>query len=121
MAELHRSARGKMIDMNRLATQNELTLAVSNVKINARGDEIGPGGQIIRKNNETEIISSGIPSEQHIPRVIAAPAAVIKKEKPVVLEEPKLAVPTLPTVDTESQNALVQPAKSHNNNNYKGK
>ena len=118
MTELHRSARGKMIDMNRLATQNELTLAVSNVKINARGDEIGPGGQIIRKNNETEIISSGVPAEQHVPRVIAAPAAVIQKEKPVVLEQPKLAVPQ---AATESQNALVQPAKSNNNTHYKGK
>ena len=35
--------------MNRLFMQNELTVAVGNVKVNARGDELGPGGRIIKK------------------------------------------------------------------------
>jgi hypothetical protein len=50
--QLHRSMQGKQVDMNKLAMQNEMTLAVGNVKVNARGDELGPGGKIIRKRED---------------------------------------------------------------------
>ena len=49
---IYKSAKGKTIDMGRLVSQNELAVAVSNVQINARGDILGPGGQIIRKREE---------------------------------------------------------------------
>jgi len=41
---LHRSAQGKMVDMNKLAKQNELTLAVGNVRTvsNTEAPEIVP-------------------------------------------------------------------------------
>jgi hypothetical protein len=44
---------GKEIDMDALMLQNETLRAVSNAKINARGDEIGPNGQIIRKREQS--------------------------------------------------------------------
>ena len=44
--------RGKQVDMDLLRKRNELTPAVGNAKVNARGDELGPGGQIIRKREE---------------------------------------------------------------------
>ena len=43
---------GKEVDMHKLVMQNETALAVGNVKMNARGDLIGPGGKIIQKNEE---------------------------------------------------------------------
>ena len=43
---------GKQIDMDMLRKRNELTPAVGNARINARGDELGPGGQIIRKKED---------------------------------------------------------------------
>lgn len=43
---------GKVVDLDKLISKNELTPAVGNIKVNARGDEIGPGGQIIRKREE---------------------------------------------------------------------
>ena len=49
---IYRSANGKEVDMNKLVMQNEMTVAVGNVKVNARGDELGPGGQIVRKREE---------------------------------------------------------------------
>ena len=49
---IYRSMQGKEVDMNKLVMQNEMTVAVGNVKVNARGDELGPGGQIIRKREE---------------------------------------------------------------------
>ena len=44
--------RGKQVDMDLLRKRNELTPAVGNARVNARGDELGPGGQIIRKREE---------------------------------------------------------------------
>ena len=38
--------------MEKLRNQNELTLAVGNARVNARGDELGPGGKIIRKRED---------------------------------------------------------------------
>jgi len=49
---MYRSMQGKEIDMNKLSQQNELVHAVGNAKVNARGDELGANGQIIRKREE---------------------------------------------------------------------
>ena len=43
---------GKEIDLDKLRIRNEMTLAVGNVKVNARGDELGPGGKIIKKRED---------------------------------------------------------------------
>ena len=48
----HRSMRGKQVDMDLLRKRNELTPAAGNAKVNARGDELGPGGQIIKKRED---------------------------------------------------------------------
>ena len=45
----HISMQGKAIDMDLLRQKNELTPAVGNVRVNARGDELGPGGKIIKR------------------------------------------------------------------------
>ena len=44
--------RGKQVDMDLLRKRNELTPAVGNARVNARGDELGPGGQIIKKRED---------------------------------------------------------------------
>lgn len=43
---MHRTARGKMIDMGALARQHEQERAVSNVPINAKGDIIDSRGNV---------------------------------------------------------------------------
>ena len=50
--QIYRSMQGKEVDMNRLVNINELTPAVGNIKVNARGDELGAGGRIIRKRED---------------------------------------------------------------------
>lgn len=50
--QVYRSMQGKEVDMNKLVNQNEMTVAVGNVRVNARGDELGPGGRIIRKRED---------------------------------------------------------------------
>ena len=48
----HKSMRGRVVDMDLLRKKNELTPAVGNARVNARGDELGPGGKIIRKRED---------------------------------------------------------------------
>ena len=48
----YRSMQGKEVDMDKLMRQNELMPAIGNVKVNARGDELGPGGKIVRKRED---------------------------------------------------------------------
>jgi hypothetical protein len=43
---------GKQIDMEKLQLRNELSPAVGNMKVNARGDELGAGGKIIRTREQ---------------------------------------------------------------------
>jgi hypothetical protein len=48
----HRSMRGKIVDMDLLRKKNELTPAIGNARVNARGDQLGPGGKIVKKREE---------------------------------------------------------------------
>jgi len=48
----YKTMRGKMVDMDLLQQRNELTPAVGNARVNARGDELGPGGKIIRRRED---------------------------------------------------------------------
>ena len=52
MGKVVRSMRGKEVDMEKLNLKNETTPAVGNMKVNARGDELGPGGKIVRTREE---------------------------------------------------------------------
>jgi len=50
--KVYKSMTGKTVDMDLLRQRNELTPAVGNAKVNARGDELGPGGKIVRKKED---------------------------------------------------------------------
>jgi len=50
--KVYKTMQGKTVDMDLLRQRNELTPAVGNAKVNARGDELGPGGKIIKKREE---------------------------------------------------------------------
>lgn len=52
MKKVYRSALGKVIDMDNIRLSNEETIAIGNMKVNARGDELGPGGKIVRTRNQ---------------------------------------------------------------------
>jgi hypothetical protein len=49
---VYRTMQGKEIDMGKLINQNETTIAVGNMRVNARGDRIGPGGKIIQTREQ---------------------------------------------------------------------
>lgn len=54
MAKLYRSVRGKIVDIEKLRQANEGVTAVTggSQHVNSRGDELGPGGRIIRTREE---------------------------------------------------------------------
>ena len=58
---------GKTVDMDLLRQRNELTPAIGNARVNARGDELGPGGKIVRSREavlkDYYANSQGMPDE----------------------------------------------------------
>lgn len=48
----YRTAQGRDIDLEKLMRHHEMMPAIGNMKVNARGDELGAGGKIIRKKEE---------------------------------------------------------------------
>jgi hypothetical protein len=43
---------GREVDMDSLLQKNETMPAVGNVRMNARGDELGTGGKVVRTREE---------------------------------------------------------------------
>lgn len=54
MARIYTTAHGKQIDMDRLRVANEETIAVGNMKVNARGDKLGNGGEVAQTRNQVQ-------------------------------------------------------------------
>lgn len=52
MKKIYRTAQGKPVDIDVLRLRNEETIAIGNMKVNARGDELGPGGVVVKTRNE---------------------------------------------------------------------
>jgi hypothetical protein len=48
----YKTAHGKVLDMEKLRLMNEKTIAVGNMKVNARGDQLGQGGKVVAGRNE---------------------------------------------------------------------
>lgn len=52
MSNKYRTAQGRQLDIDKLRLVNEKTIAVGNMKVNARGDQLGQGGKIVQTRNE---------------------------------------------------------------------
>jgi hypothetical protein len=82
--KVYKSMQGKEIDLDKLRAKNELTLAVGNARVNARGDELGPGGKIIKKRED-------VMSEYYSKHPDAVPAkqkTAVSKTKTVEDQDP---------------------------------
>ena len=44
---MYRTMQGRMVDIEKLRAANESVQAVGNMNVNARGDVLGPGGQVV--------------------------------------------------------------------------
>jgi len=93
---VYRTANGKVINIDTVIAQNEDSIAVGNMKVNARGDELGHGGKIERTREKVmaEYYKLNTPvASDHIP--IPKENKQAKKdlmdewEEPVVVKKPE--------------------------------
>jgi hypothetical protein len=82
MKQIYKTARGREIDMIKLVKQNEMTVAVGNANVNARGDKLGPGGQIIKRREEIVSEAAGTIPAPAVPPTSAPVAAPVATPKP---------------------------------------
>ncbi len=89
MAATYRTANGKLVDIDALRLANEGVIAVGNMRTNARGDELGAGGAIVKTRAQlmqeyhklnTPVINHNLEE----PQVIATPLNVATPKAPVV-------------------------------------
>ena len=91
--KVYKSMQGKQVDMDLLRQKNELTPAVGNARVNARGDELGPGGKIIRKREDVMADyyrdnPNLVADEQHVAKK-AEPVEAVVNETPVAKKATK--------------------------------
>jgi hypothetical protein len=79
----YKTMMGKEIDMDKLVANNELMPAIGNMKVNARGDELGPGGRIVRRREEVmaEYYENNPKSRANRPVKVEQPKTEEKKSK----------------------------------------
>ena len=94
MGRTYRTMNGRQVDMDKLRSQNELTPAVGNMKVNARGDELGAGGKIVRTREQ--IVSSYYEANPK-----ATPDADVPTDQPVVQKTSKPNNPPSQTMKIE--------------------
>ena len=83
----YRSMQGKVVDLGQLISKNELIPAVGNVRVNARGDELGAGGKIVRTKEE-------IMAEYYRNKGNSLPDAVPNRARTVPKQiEPAVSIP----------------------------
>ncbi len=56
----HKSARGKVINFDELVHKNAKTIAVGNANLNARGELIGRGGQVVETAEQRSAASTSV-------------------------------------------------------------
>lgn len=76
---------GKTLDIGAIMAQNETTIALGNASMNARGDLIGPGGQVVKRKE-------AIAQDYHKSNPNAVKSVSLKDLQPDVFLSPVEAV-----------------------------
>ena len=107
----YRSMQGKVVDLDLLIKRNELTPAVGNAKVNARGDELGPGGKIVRKREDVVSEYYGNQPVAHESNKSEKEPTVTPKEAVELAEFDEEPVPPKPAKPKVEAQPKVQPKK----------
>ena len=110
MSKIHRTARGDAVDMDMVRLANESTIAIGNMKTNARGDELGPGGKVIKTRSQImqEYHRLNTSVAEDIP--VGAASTIVEQPQMTNLTTP-IAEDTLVT-DSSSTTQYVKPRGS---------
>lgn len=98
----HRSMRGESIDLGKLMARQEKNITVGNTKSNARGDQLGEGGRIIKnaddiarehynRNDPKAVVQGGIKADD-TPEIKSTAPIEDDWEEPVSKSEPEITV-----------------------------
>ena len=85
---MYRTMQGRMVDIEKLRAANENVQAVGNMNVNARGDVLGPGGQIMT------------PKEQIIKKYYEQPRGMVDDTPARAKPAPAPRTPPQKTVQT---------------------
>jgi hypothetical protein len=120
MKNSYRSMRGKAIDLQKLMAQQDKNISVGNTKSNARGDQLGRGGRVIKsaddianehynKNNPKAVVQASIKIDEPEQKAKVQKKVVEKPqeddwEEPVTTPEVK----SEPVKETEEEDPWVE-------------
>ena len=137
MANVRRTAMGDGIDMDMLRLANENTIAIGNMEVNARGDQLGPGGKVIKTRaqvmSEHHALNMSTQLATHDDEILeSAPSQefvqpITNVLQPVAVDEPIAESESIPSYtkprgsfaeavagQTEVSQELLEPAASRN-------
>ena len=100
---IKRSNRGVQIDFDALISSAQNSTAVGNMKVNAAGDVLGKGGEVIQKNEDRVRAYY-----KNNPRSSTA-QATLKGSAPTQKLQPDVAVPEVKTAATAKENVRTAP------------
>lgn len=140
MGKTYRTAQGRSLDLEKLKLQNELTPAIGNMRVNARGDQLGPGGKVVksreemldehyktnvgkrRRGAEPDVIPTRAgkatqvePKKKFAPGNIEVDPVPQPEPEPEVLEDDFVDPEPLPEPEPQPEEAVVPPSQ---NNTY---
>jgi outer membrane biosynthesis protein TonB len=109
--KMYRTMQGRMIDIEKLRAANESIPAVGNMKVNARGDQLGAGGQVVtpketimRKYYEQPkgMVDDTPTKNKPTPAPTVEPVKTVQKMTPVAKKEVKKTQPKPePVIETK--------------------
>jgi len=106
--KMYRTMQGRMVDIDQLRAANESVQAVGNMKVNARGDVLGAGGQIVTPKetvikkyyeqpkgmvDDTPIRNKPTPVSQPQAKAVETKAVKTKAVEPKKAATPRVATP----------------------------
>ena len=104
MAKIYKTALGKQIDVDHLALNNEHIIAVGNMRVNSRGDELGPGGKVVKTRDQIMKEYYALNTPVAIDPVPTPAPTIPSKSSPAVQPQPTLQnIPGLPIEPPKAQ------------------
>jgi hypothetical protein len=90
--KMYRTMQGKPIDIERFIAQNEMTQAVGNMKVNARGDLLGPGGKVVKTRDQIMAEYNRNVADAVKDDLVLRPDPVVETQTPPAPEDHELAL-----------------------------
>jgi hypothetical protein len=119
----HKSMRGVIVDLAKLMARQEKNITVGNTKTNARGDQLGKGGRIVKsadelarehynRNDPKAVIQGGIKADADTPEI--AKTRIEEVEKPIETQkETQKETPKPTPKETPKETPKPKDKKSH--------